>query len=136
MLLFVVGHGRWTARLLAVGRGHYLDAVLYMAEQTSGDEVVVATDHSFRNEAVLGFYADYLPPGKRIVCVDGVQPAARPEWLITHSRQVDHVPPRQLVDREGAAYVLARRFPYAGVSGWQWFVYHRAGKVGEPTDQK
>lgn len=137
MLLFVVGHSRWTARLVAVGRGHYLDAVLYMAEQTSGGEIVVATDHGFRNGAVLGFYADYLPPGKRIVCVDGVQrPAARPEWAITHSRAIEHEPPRQLVDRDGASYVLARRFPYAGVSGWQWFVYHRADKVGEPTDRK
>lgn len=49
------------------GRGHYLDAVMYLAEHTKDKIITVGSDHDFRNEMVLSFYAKYLPSGKEIV---------------------------------------------------------------------
>lgn len=127
LVLFTIGNGFLDYQLLSIGRGGYRRALLYMAEQTRGADIVVASDHDFRNKILLMFYARYLPPGKGLTYVDhkDVAPGNGPEWLVMHESDVHYVPPGE-VSAKGGRYVLVKSLPYAGVSGFSWFVYRRA----------
>ncbi len=106
------------------GRGQYYDAVEYMTGSSQGDEILVGSDHDFRNKIVLGFYSTFFR-GKRISYIDREQrAAAAPEWMLLHSLDVDYRPQRYIFD-SGYRYSLEKSYPYAGVSGWSWFVYRR-----------
>lgn len=125
--LFLAGNGRQTLRLLRYGRGDYLNALTLMAERTKGPVVTVGSDHDSRNKVVLAFYAPYLKVPKSVAYFD-VQnwPPEGPEWFLTHSFDPAASPPPVLGDARGHRYELLRAFPFAALSGWQWFLYHNA----------
>jgi hypothetical protein len=127
LLLFTAGSAHLDRQLISPGRGSYHRALFYMAQETAGPEVVVASDHDFRNKLMLYFYARYLPPSKRLVYVEhkDIVPGNGPEWLIMHSTDLKYVP-RPEVDARGGKYGLVRSYPYGGISGFSWFVYRRA----------
>ena len=127
LALFVVGNAGHLRPFLKHGRGQYLEAVEFMARETPGGIVAVASDHDFRNAVVLDFYSRYLPEGKRIDYVDRQSRATRPpEWFIVHGQEREPNPQQALSLPSGAVYILQRSFPYYGPSGWHWFVYRRA----------
>lgn len=125
LLLFVAGNAPRIAALLALGRGGYHAALLYMAEHTAGGEISVASDNDTRNEKLVWFYQRRLPEGKRIVYHDHEHlPEGGPEWLITHSQDLEAVP-QDTLRVQGSRYTLARSYRYSGISGWHWFLYHK-----------
>jgi hypothetical protein len=115
--------------LLRDGRGHYREAVATLSALTPGSEIAVGSDHDFRNETMLDYYADQLPPGKRVIYV----PASAwtpegPEWLITHGfgrLGPGNLPPERVSGVNGRPYRRLRSFPYGGISGWNWHLYRR-----------
>ena len=124
LLLFGIGNIQKTSGLLTLGRGNYLDAVCYLAENTKGEKILVGSDHDFRNKMVLSFYERFLPSEKRLVYLDKSNwPENGPQWLIMHSQEIGFVPPTRIKDRQERTYTLVRSFPYSGISGWHWFVY-------------
>jgi hypothetical protein len=126
--LFCYGNGLRIADFLKDGRGHYLDAVRYMAEQTEGQIITIGSDHDFRNKMVLAFYARYLPRGKKIVYFDRhAWPKEGPQWVIIHSLEKDYRPYLNFTEPNGTRYALVKSFPYSGLSGWHWFVYRQTG---------
>jgi hypothetical protein len=129
VMLFLAGNGWHTARLLRLGRGDYLAAVRYMAENTPGDTVDVSSDHDFRNGGMVSFYAKYVP-GKRIRYSNGSEFGATP-WKILHRQDKDDAPGEWIKDGMGNTYRLAREYSYAGLSGYRWFVYRRHSRVVE-----
>jgi hypothetical protein len=121
-----------TARFLRGTRGHYADAVAYMAEQTPGATVAVLSDHAARTGMVLEFYARVLPRGKQLLLIDESQapssrPAKPPTWVVAHGF-VAHTPPGPVaIDQaSGATFVFDREFDAYGLSGYNWYVYRLA----------
>jgi len=131
LLLFLAGNAYPIARLLIYGRGQYRAALLYMAENTPGAEIVVGSDNDVRNKATLEFHADALPGGKRLVYVSkGDWPEGGPEWFILHCQDLSYHPPARLRVAQGGEYAFSREFVHEGTSGLRWFVYRN---VKEPA---
>ncbi len=122
LLAFAVGNGAQLRDFFRFGRGQYLEALTYMAENTEGPWVTISGDHDFRESTLVSFYGPRAGGGKMMVYLDeaSIVPS---EWAVTHDPSPDPRPPREWVSPRGKTYELVRRFPYAGASGWNWFVY-------------
>jgi hypothetical protein len=137
LVVFTIVNMQKTADLLKIGRGKYSEAILYMAEHTRGNEIVVVSDHDYRNRIVLSFYERYLPEGKKIIYRNQNQlPLNGPDWMITHSQDMGFSPPPSIRGPAGHTYTLARSFPYAGISGWHWFLYRNDSSLDESKNKK
>ena len=127
LLGFVAGHALRIAPLLTLGRGGYTEAVVFMAQHTKGQRVVVGSDHDFRNGMLLGFYWPRLVRSKRLVYVEQHRwDEQRPEWMITHSLDTSFEPHPEIWVDGLWTYELARSYRYAGDSGWNCFIYRRS----------
>lgn len=123
VLLVCFGNTLQIADLLQKGRGHYKDALIYMAEQNDGDSITIGSDHDFRNRVLLDFYARYLPEDKQIeYFAEERWQHGNPQWFITHHSGRDYQPPSTLIVKEHS-YVLDREYRFSKLSGWHWFIY-------------
>jgi len=120
----LAGNSLHTFRLLSVGRGGYFPLMADLVEQTPGEEIVIGSDHDFRNPTVLAFYSQYLPATKRLVYLRQERwPRQGPDWLLLHFLDREAEPTRELKDSRGRHYQLEGFYPYAGLSGWGWGLY-------------
>jgi hypothetical protein len=110
---------------LTVGRGHYRELAMYLVANTFGAQITVSSDHEARTRMVLGYYFEHVPLSGKTPKYIGYDSPTPPEWLLTHSQQIDPPEPKDLIGPWGAAYALEEKFPYYGLSGWHWFLYHR-----------
>jgi hypothetical protein len=127
VLLCVTLNGRWIVRLLNGGRGQYVAALTWMVERTSGDQVVIAGDHDFRNGSIVDFYAPRLwPRGPTIIYTrkDRLSPEGT-QWWLAHNFEATRAPPASIRDRFDNAYQLEKMFPHRSLSGYNWWVYRR-----------
>lgn len=123
------GNAVLTARLLTYGRGGYDAAVRYMLDQTFSERVFVASDHDFRNKTVLAFYfARAGDSGRAGYYEFGKWPPEGPEWIVFHAFTQQYSPDKFVKDDQGHTYELARIFPYAGLSGFHWALYHNTNR--------
>jgi hypothetical protein len=130
LALYLAANGWHTARLLQFGRGGYSEAVRFMAENTVGDTVVVSGDHDFRNAVVVEFYSKSLTPGKRVIYYPIGWPLVNgAEWRILHRGEDEVAPQPVVMDKSGNRYKLVREYPYAGLSGFRWYLYHNSGSA-------
>ncbi|KPJ75884.1 MAG: hypothetical protein AMJ54_13500 [Deltaproteobacteria bacterium SG8_13] len=126
LVAFVFSQALRLAPLLQSGRGSYRAAVRYLEANTDGNEIRVGSDHDFRNQVLLSFYARFLSPGVRLAYIE--QPGwktDRPEWIITHSQNPAFTPPDRLELRGIGHYRLTKEFRFAAISGWHWFLFHK-----------
>ena len=128
--LMVAGAIGPVRRLLGDGRGHYREAIRYMVERTRGDLVTVATDHEFRNGTVLAFHAERLHLPKGLALVNPGEGVPPPEWYLRHDFDPAPAAAESLLGPGGLPYRLSATFPYAGLSGWTWLLYHRVDAPG------
>lgn len=129
LALILAGNAVLNAQLLTYGRGGYGAAVRYMLDQTFGEKVAVASDHDFRNRMVLAFYVGRAGAGERIAYYEqGKWPPQGPEWVLFHSFAQPYRPEKSLQDDRGHTFELARVFPYAGLSGFHWGLYHNTNR--------
>ena len=113
-----------TLDLIRYGRGAYSEAIAYMVRESPGLEVVVGSDHDFRNELVLGFYSGFFKE-KRIRYLDKeARLDSTPDWLLAHSVDTAKKPDEYLFE-SGYRFTLKQSYGFAGVSGWSWFVYKK-----------
>ena len=126
LAICLLGNLQRDAFLLKDGRGGYSKAIAYMLRQSPQGPVLVGSDHDFRNGMVLGFHAARTPGGGRVHYVDeGQAPRVKPEWFLMHSQDLHYAPSPQIsVDGVGI-YQLVQRYGYAGLSGWNWYLYRR-----------
>ena len=126
LVVFLSGSAFSTTRLLHTGKVNFLPAVKYMAQHTSGTQIVICTDHDFRNKALLLFYQRYLPPyGKELVYIDHESwPTGGPEWVIFHQHPEEPGFPDHRVFH-GIPYQLTSFYPSTGDSGLSWYLYHK-----------
>jgi len=115
-----------TGRLLRDGRGHYRQAVAYMASHTAGDTVSYASDHPFRNRVIVDYYAARSHQEKTFRQADEFDPTDPPLWYLRQDTVTESSPPERVKAPDGTRYALAAQFPYSGLSGWRWALYRRA----------
>jgi len=128
LMFFLVGNFQRNIDLMNVGRGGYRQALQFMAVKTSGRDIIVGSDHDFRNKIVLQYYSQDLPLGKRLLYFDKNNwPANGPEWIITHSQKAEFNPPLVLEIQGNGDYYLAANFKFRGLSGFHWALYHQQG---------
>ena len=123
-LVFAAGNAVQLASLLRDGRGHYREAVELILANSPPGPITVGSFHDFRNRTVLEDQTRRLGVRDRFVYVEaahiGEQP---PVWLVMHDFRLE--PPRKdFIEVFGHIYGLVHVFPYAGLSGWTWLVYH------------
>jgi hypothetical protein len=125
--IFLAGNFQRDYFLLDFGRGKYSAATEYMFRQTPHGPVSIGSDNDFRNSIVLEFYASRRRDGDRLLYVGQSQLARHPpEWFLLHSQDLSYIPPPQIGVKDAGTYSLDKRFGFAGVSGFSWFVYRRS----------
>jgi hypothetical protein len=130
---FCAGNLARAADFLRAGRGQYRAALAYMAARSGDGELVVTSDHDFRNRTVFAFYANRDFPAVRLQYVPYADWAAtEPRWAVLQSFE-DVSPDGQINGPNGIRYTFREKFPYAGASGWNWYVYEidPAGRPGQ-----
>ncbi len=133
LLVMVAGNLDQAIAFWKFGRGDYRGAIDFMARHTSGGPIVVGSDHDFRNQVLLRFYVSCSATGREWSYAPQNQwPLRGPEWLLTHSHDVQVRLQSQLRDSAGNRYVLKKQFPHAGLCGWTWALYHNAAQEPVP----
>lgn len=130
-LVFFIILNLWNSTdLIRKGRGGYSEALIYMAGATEGTEIVIGSDHDFRNKLVLDFYSRFIRD-KAVVYLDKeARQEGAAQWMIRHSVDKAYSPPAYLFE-SGHRYTLARSYGFAGVSGWSWFLYKKDADDGQ-----
>lgn len=109
-----------------LGRGSYLKTLSYIYEKTEGADIMLASDHDFRNPMLIVFYDQFLDQGKNFYYSYSDDKLQDPEWIIAHSAELDYQAPPKIERTGGKIYGLARSFPHSNMfSGWSWFVYRK-----------
>ena len=126
-VLFLAGNGTYVARLLRDGRGQYREAIAFIVRSEPGPVATVGSDHDFRNATVIGRLLPGLPGAARFRYVQaGEWSDTSPSWVLVHHFAEDPLPDPVILGPTGRRYDLVRVFPYAGLSGWDWYVYRVA----------
>ena len=137
LAVFVAGNAVNTGNLLRFGRGQYLAALRFMEKNSDGREVVITSDHDFRNGMLVNYYKHYLERADYTRYVDkatldqenvrtkGASSGA--EWLILHRFDLTEQPER-LTDIYGNNYKLVSIYRYSDLSGWNWLLYHNLNR--------
>ena len=119
------------SKLFTYGRGHYSEAVGFLAEHSSGSPVTIGGDHDFRIGMVLRFYCPAVigRNNYKYYPQDSLQQHS-PEWLICHKESFeDPAPPGDYVKNSvGTKYDLIKTFPTAPLSGMHWYLCHKLTK--------
>jgi len=126
--LFAVGNGLLLDKFFASGRGHYTDAVRFVAEAGSMP-VRIAGYQAHRIGSVVRYHARRLGLADRVRFVDTDAEGGIPaDWYVNglqHGR-----PPKPEITRavggRPVVYRLRRVFPHWGLSGETWALYRLA----------
>lgn len=128
VVLFLAGNARHGVRLGSDGRGQYRATLHYLADETAASVVTVTADADFRNRPVIGYHAATSGLGRRLRYVpEDRVPQSGVEWYLVHRLDGGPPPTDGVTDRWGNAYQLAKVFPHAPLSGWDWAAYRRLG---------
>jgi hypothetical protein len=133
LVIFVSGNAVNTINLLRFGRGQYLAALHFMEVRSGGREVVVTSDHDFRNGILVNYYKRHLEQPDHTRYVDAATlreeyvrtngQSLGAEWLILHRFDLIKQPER-VTDSRGNNYQLVGIYRYSDLSGWNWVLYH------------
>ncbi len=137
LAIFVAGNAAKTINLLRFGRGQYLSALHFMEINSDGREVVITSDHDFRNGMLVNYYKRYLERPDHTHYLDGATlheeyvltkgGSLGAEWLILHRFDLTKQAER-LSDVYGNSYQLVSIYRYSDLSGWNWLLYHNLNR--------
>lgn len=125
LAVFLAGNGLAVWRLAREGRGHYREAIRWMAQASPLPDIAISSDHDFRNHALIEHYQQEVGPGRRLFYVPAERvPRQGVHWLLLHRLDGEPPPAADVVaDVHGNRYVRMRVFHHAALSGWDWHVY-------------
>jgi hypothetical protein len=128
LALFIAGNAINTGNLLRFGRGQYLSALRFMEQNSDGREVVITSDHDFRNGMLVNYYKRYLARPDSVRYANRATLSDRgAEWLILHRFELTKWPAR-VTDDYGNSYQLVSIYRYSDLSGWNWLLYHNLNR--------
>jgi hypothetical protein len=124
--ILVAGQAQRDYLLFKLGRGGYSAALEYISERSQKGIVRVGTDHDFRNQVLFNFYAPRIVTRNNLRYVERRRWSKEsPDWILTHSQDVTHQYPKELVITGIGSYRLITEYRFSGISGWSWFLYRR-----------
>ncbi len=131
---WVAANGLLTVDLWRTGRGHYREALQFVADQMPAGPARIGSTQDFRSSLLLGYYRRYLPPERRPVVVPlAAVPRDRPEWLLTtFSPYESPTLPDRLALAPDAVYVRVKEYPTARLSGFEAGVYRLSAPAPAP----
>ena len=77
---------------------------------------------------MLTYYSEPLPGRGGLTYVPASNPTSNdPDLMLTHTFGLadKRSAAVEMIGRNGQTYRLVRRFPYGGMSGWNWYIYQR-----------
>jgi hypothetical protein len=131
LALFVAGNAIDTGNLLRFGRGQYLAALRFMEKNSDGREIVITSDHGFRNGMLVNYYKRYLERPDYTQYVERAPSGA--EWLILHRFDLTKQP-EKVTDIYGNNYKLVHIYRYSDLSGWNWLLYRNLNRPPMAAD--
>ena len=120
------GCGQHVRQLAELGRNRYVPILELMAAREPSPIIQLRSDHDFRHPLMFRYVlpqADMRGKSLDHVKHENVPPEGT-EWLLTHSLDLEWVPPATR-DVRGIVYELQAVRPYAGLSGWGLALYRR-----------
>ena len=108
--------------LVVIGRGNY-NAALRAVALSPVSNKLVTSDHDSRNRALLQFFVRRDTTCSAVEYLPFAEAGGRAGWLIRHSQDSLSQKPELFLHSPEGSYRLVATFPYAGVSGWHWFLY-------------
>jgi hypothetical protein len=112
-----------------------------METHSNDREVVITSDHDFRNGMLVNYYKRYLEQPDRTRYMDGRAlheeyvrtggSSLGAEWLILHRFDLREQPER-VTDTYGNRYRLVTIYRYSDLSGWNWLLYHNLNRSAAP----
>jgi hypothetical protein len=135
LAIFVVGNAVSTCNLLRFGRGQYLAALRFMEKNSDSQDVVITSDHDFRNGMLVDYYRRYLARPDSMRYANGATlNASGADWLILHRFELTERPD-QVTDIYGNNYQLVSIYRYSDLSGWNWLLYHNLNRSPVPPQK-
>ena len=135
--LYVIGGVAHAAPFLRYERGDYSAAVETIARLSARSPITIGSDHDVRNRMVLDYYGEKFPAACRLIYVPADAWDRRgPDWFVTHEFDDGGeagVPPASIVVN-AIEYRLVRSFPYGGISGWTWHLYHTTSSAANRAE--
>jgi len=133
LAVFVAGNAVNTINLLRFGRGQYVAALRFMEKNSGGREVVITSDHDFRNAMLVNYYKRYLERPDSMRYTNGpTLKEGGADWLILHRFELTR-PPDRVTDVYRNTYQLVRIYRYSDLSGWNWLLYHNLNRPLGPV---
>jgi hypothetical protein len=123
LLALVTGSVLSYAELARWGKGDYPQAVADMYAATDAPSFTVGSDFDFRNKALLDFYTRYRKDAGRMTYIEkSYESSTATDFFIVHKLEHDATP-APTITLESGRYRLLKQYPYAGLSGWNWYLY-------------
>jgi len=128
LTIFVIGNAAHTITLLRFGRGQYLAALRFIEAHSVESQVVVTSDHDFRNAMMVNYYKRHLERPDSMRYTNGpTLKEGGADWLILHRFELTR-PPDRVTDVYRNTYQLVRIYRYSDLSGWNWLLYHNLNR--------
>jgi hypothetical protein len=130
--VYLAANGWHIAELLKYGRGHYEEAIRYMAGHSHGPLITIDSDNDFQVPLMLDYYAAAME-GRQVEYRLRKSSPWGAEWLVCQKDSLeDPAPPHsRFAESAGFQYELVRICPTAPLSGLRWYLYQkRAGSAG------
>lgn len=122
-----------TARLAAVGRGHYRAALQRMAQLAPAGELSVGGDLDLRHSLPVAALAPLVLPERALAYYFRSQwPASGPRFVLTHDNAPQPASPTPLTDPRGNRYLPVGAWPWDGVNGWNLYLHQNAADRAAP----
>ncbi len=128
LTIFVIGNAANTITLLRFGRGQYLAALRFIETHSVESQIVVTSDHDFRNAMLVNYYKRYLERPDSMRYTNGpTLKEGGADWLILHRFELTR-PPDRVTDVYRNTYQLVRIYRYSDLSGWNWLFFHNLNR--------
>ena len=134
-LLLLAGYfaaNAWhTISLFRYGRGQYVQAARYLAENTIGDVVTVGSNKDLATLLTLNLYMKEAMGNKRGEYYQRASwPQGGAEWFIYSKESFEEPTPPGIwfPDDDGNIFALVKSFQSAPLSGQHWFIFHNREK--------
>jgi hypothetical protein len=132
LAVFIAGNVVSTGNLLRFGRGQYVAALRFMEKNSDGREVVITSDHDFRNGMLVNYYKRCLARPDSMRYANGATlNKGGADWLIFHRFDLTK-PADQVTDVYGKHYKLVSIYRYSDLSGWNWLLYRNLNRPRVP----
>ncbi len=131
---YFAANGWHIAELFKYGRGHYGEAIRYMAGHSHGAEITIDSDNDFQVPLILEYYTD-AAQGKKVEYRFKKTGLWAGEWLVAQKESFDDPAPpyARFVKNAGYMYELVKTVPTAQLSGLRWYLYQRRGGTNGPS---